>query len=81
MWLGLGTTTGHDTSIGSTCAVYALQSGTYTLVGTGTLSTAGAAPVQCTFATAGTFSVAYVITSGAGLASGYTTCTGTIVVS
>jgi hypothetical protein len=74
------TTTGHDTSIGSTCSVYSLQSGTYTLVGTGTLSRSGTAPVQCTFTAAGTFNVAYIITSGAGLASGYKTCPGTIVV-
>ncbi len=64
----------YDARVSSTCEVYTVQAGTYARVGTGLLQPTGTADVPCTFWKAGTFSLAFVVTSGAGRATGYITC-------
>ncbi len=61
------------------CAVYTLLSGAYTLVGTRKLLANGVAAVSCVFPTAGSFSLAFVVTAGSGRSTGYITCSGGVM--
>ena len=70
------TMSGFDTVLSSTCAVYTLLSGAYTLVGTGKLLATGVATAECVFPTEGSFSLAFVVTAGSGRSTAYVTCSG-----
>ncbi|NDC42810.1 MAG: hypothetical protein EBZ77_14880, partial [Chitinophagia bacterium] len=66
------TATGYDTTSSSTCSVYYVIEKKYTLLGSATLQTWGVASfTSCTFPTAGTYKLAFTVTSQAGVQSGY----------
>jgi hypothetical protein len=69
------TATGFDTANSSTCALYYVVGKTYTLLGTGTLTTAGTSALSCTFPLAGTYKLAFTVTNRAGVQSGYVATT------